>query len=427
MADQMSFAASALNILEQLVQQAGELTLPKLLETTMDTMIRLSGAQRGFLLLQEGDRLNFQVGRNYTRGEVAAMETQVSFTIIRQVAQSGQPLLIPDAQLDETVHDAASIRVTGVRAVVCCPLVSLRGQVKGIVYLDDLRAPATFDESDMRMLIVFSTQAATAIENAQLQERVGQQDLQFAALDRLRQEFIQALSHELRTPLTAVTTALQILEQVGEAEGRAAILSTARQGLDRFVTLVTRLLDFTSEEMDFVMHGPEQTQIILLRPFAAQWIDAYETTIRSKKLTLTNQVPAGLGCQASLSRLNRAIAAVLDNALQYTPPGGEIQLRGRAVDPHQEQPLPAIVLQGSSFICLEVTDTGPGIPATELPHVCERFFRGAQHAATGGGLGLGLFIARRDILGQGGDILVLSEEGFGTRVRIYLPGAEMPH
>jgi two-component system sensor histidine kinase BaeS len=111
---------------------------------------------------------------------------------------------------------------------------------------------------------------------------------------------------------------------------------------------------------------------------------------------------------ADPARLHQVVLIVLDNALRHTPPGGSISLSARP-DGKQVQ--------------IQVTDTGSGISAADLPHVFERFYRSAEARAEGGGSGLGLAIARALVEAMQGHITLESTAGQGTTVTLMLPAA----
>lgn len=423
---QQQFAQISMSILQDLVNAASAFDLPQLLNLIMDTVIRLADAQRGFLMLQHGDRLEFAVARNYTGGTVAGAPAEVSYTIISDVARSRTPVLTTDAQLDTRFSQAESIRGIGVKSVVACPLISLSGALVGVVYLDDCRRGAVFTDLDLDMLAVFASQAATAIENTRLQQALGQQRQQLETLNELRLEFIEAVSHELRTPLAAVKASLDLLSSLAAADQttRANLLNTAREGLGRFVRVLNRLLEFSSGEMDAVLL-PDRPTAIPLRSLVSLCLDGQAEVAAAKRLLLTNKVPADLSCLAVERRLQRALAAILDNAVQYTREQGAVEVSASPLQVATAEELPAVLLhRGRNFVVIRVRDTGPGIPPEELPLVFDRFFRGKRHSEEG--LGLGLTVARRDIEAQGGAVLLQSDVDTGTVVSIYLPAAPTP-
>jgi len=115
--------------------------------------------------------------------------------------------------------------------------------------------------------------------------------------------------------------------------------------------------------------------------------------------------------RGDFDRLEQVMNNLLDNALRYTPPGGMVRVGCRDLQPGTLQ--------------VTVSDSGPGIPATELPHLFERFYRGGGNQGTGGrkGYGLGLAISREIVRAHGGEIWAASEEGHGTTFVFTLPTA----
>ena len=130
-----------------------------------------------------------------------------------------------------------------------------------------------------------------------------------------------------------------------------------------------------------------------------------EAAAHSHKLTLvTDSLPEIV---ADKERIEQVIINVVSNAIKYTPDGGEIKLSARAADGGVE---------------LTISDNGIGIPAEDLPHLFERFYRVEKsRTSETGGTGLGLAIAKEIVDAHGGSISIASELGEGTAVTIYLP------
>ena len=126
--------------------------------------------------------------------------------------------------------------------------------------------------------------------------------------------------------------------------------------------------------------------------------------VRTKKLTLTVHSTEAAAC-FDPKWTPEALYNLVDNAVKYTPAGGRVDLSATLTD---------------SFCRLDVADTGPGIPESEQGAIFNRFVRGAD-ARTSEGLGIGLYLARQIVAGQGGYIRVRSAPGQGSTFSLYLP------
>ncbi len=144
-----------------------ELDLRRLLSVIMDCAIELTNAERGFLLLKDGESLKFEVARNITREEVANPENAVSQSIAERVMLTGEPLLAVNAQEDERLGAARSVETLGLRSVLCVPL-RVRERTLGAIYLDNRLHNSVFDVEDQRTLEGLRDQATIALENARL-------------------------------------------------------------------------------------------------------------------------------------------------------------------------------------------------------------------------------------------------------------------
>jgi PAS domain S-box-containing protein len=144
----------------------------EVLEQVMDTVIKLTGAERGYLLLRNPDSNeidNFAVARGIDQEEVGQGDLTVSKTVVRQVAESGEPILTDNAQEDARLKEGASIANLKLLSILAVPL-KVRDNVIGVVYVDNRVMKGLFTKSDVNMLAAFANQAGVAIENARLFE-----------------------------------------------------------------------------------------------------------------------------------------------------------------------------------------------------------------------------------------------------------------
>ncbi len=145
------------------------LDLTVLLNRAMDAIIQLTGAERGFLMLDDPvtGGLELRAGRNVDRETVEREEMEVSRTVIRRVVESGDLVVTSNAQEDPRFSDQSSVIGYSLRSIMCAPL-RASGKIIGAVYVDNRVRTGIFSTDDLGMLAAFANQAAIAIENARL-------------------------------------------------------------------------------------------------------------------------------------------------------------------------------------------------------------------------------------------------------------------
>lgn len=149
------------------------LDLSQVLNEVMDQIIRLTGAERSFLMLVDPKtgELQFRAARNMDYETITASSFEISRSIVNQVAASGEPIVTTNAQMDPRFKSQASVIGYNLRSILCVPL-QVRGQVTGVIYADNRIRTGLFSDRDRDLLVAFAGQAAVAIENARLFESV---------------------------------------------------------------------------------------------------------------------------------------------------------------------------------------------------------------------------------------------------------------
>jgi class 3 adenylate cyclase/PAS domain-containing protein len=148
------------------------LDLTTVLNEVMDTIIKLTGAERGFLMLKnESGALDFRIARNVDRETLQASSFEISRTIVDRVARTGEPVVTTNAQEDPRFGKQESVVAFNLRSILCVPL-KMKGELTGVIYSDNRVRTGLFNERDRDILTAFANQAAVAIENARLFERV---------------------------------------------------------------------------------------------------------------------------------------------------------------------------------------------------------------------------------------------------------------
>jgi putative nucleotidyltransferase with HDIG domain len=148
------------------------LSLKRVLEEVMDTLIELMRAERGFLMLRESNgELSVRLARGIAHVNLEEEAFKVSRTIVRKVAESGEPVLTTNAQEDPRFEGQLSIAAFQLRSILCAPL-KIKNELIGVIYVDNRARSGIFQENDLGLIRAFADQAAVAIDNAQLFENL---------------------------------------------------------------------------------------------------------------------------------------------------------------------------------------------------------------------------------------------------------------
>ncbi len=141
--------------------------LGELLDTLMDLVIEITSADKGFLILMEGDSLDVKIARNLRKENIADAVSQLSDSIVAKVVASRRPVIISDAMHDTEFAAAKSVMQLRLSSVICVPLLD-RGRLLGIIYVGNDSIVDLFQEATMRVLTVFAAQASLIVANALL-------------------------------------------------------------------------------------------------------------------------------------------------------------------------------------------------------------------------------------------------------------------
>ena len=158
-----------LHLLYRLTQTFNSsLDLNEVLNRVMDEVVQAVEAERGFVMLSEDEgKLVFKTARGIDRNTIEDPQFQVSRSIVERVAREGQPVLTSDAQSDERFSMRQSIRLLGLRSILCVPL-NLKDKILGVIYVDNRLQTGIFSRSDLDLVSAIASNAAIAIENARL-------------------------------------------------------------------------------------------------------------------------------------------------------------------------------------------------------------------------------------------------------------------
>ena len=231
-------------------------------------------------------------------------------------------------------------------------------------------------------------------------------------LEQVRTEFVANVSHELRTPLTAIQGYLETLlgGAIDDPAHARRFLEVVFRHTERLGRLLNDLTDLSNIELGRVslQRGP-----VALGEVVDGTLDIIRAKADAGGVRLEARLPAELpAVQADRDRLAQILINLVDNAVKYTPRGGQVAVEAAA---------------GEGLVEVAVVDTGVGIPPADLPRITERFYRvDRARSRELGGTGLGLAIVKHLVAAHGGTLVIESRPGEGTRVRVTLPAATPP-
>jgi PAS domain S-box-containing protein len=162
----------ALNEISQVVNSSLEIN--EVLKIVMDTIVRLTNAERGFLMLREekqdgGVEFKIRIARNWEQESIDSLESAISRSVIDRAVADGEPILTTNAQEDPRFTHAQSIIMHNLRSILCVPL-KVKGELTGVIYTDNRFQSGIFTDAEKGLLTTFANQAAIALENARLFE-----------------------------------------------------------------------------------------------------------------------------------------------------------------------------------------------------------------------------------------------------------------
>jgi len=378
--------------------QAMSTTIGQALGVDYADVLLLDVSGREFVLLGAGSIGRPDAGERGPRR--VAVDDQ---SALARAFQGGAPYCTASLGADPEMPPA--LASAGMRALLAVPLV-VAGARRGLLYVASHAADA-FGPEDEALLAVVAARVSLLLENAELAERRAELERE-QARQQARQEFLGVVSHELKTPVAVIKAYGEALlhraNRDGDAEG-ARILERIDEQAGRMLALIDDLLDLQRLETGLMTL---ERSAFDLADLAVRVVELLQATTTMHHLRAESA--GALAVWADRRRVEEVLTNLIENAIKYSPAGGDIVVATRTVE-------------DATQALIAVSDQGMGIAPADLPRVFDRFYQGDGGRLHRGirGLGVGLYLARELVERQGGTVWADSVQGVGTTVYVTLP------
>lgn len=348
--------------------------------------------------------------------------------LLWEVVETGQPMFVQDyANHPQAVP---GFRHPGIGQLGIFPIPSACGRIIGVLTLESRSLDNLQEAPQQDMLLAACRTLGAAIERAQSQERLQRinQDLERAS--RLKSEFLASMSHELRTPLNSILGFSELLLRQKDSLDTRKItqINAIQQSGQHLLELINDILDLSKVEA-----GKAELDLrsVAIQDLCRQCLDMIQPRAELKRLVLSLELDYRINClNLDERRVRQMVVNLLSNAVKFTPEQGAIKLAVRLSYGSQllaeNRPDDSTVNPSTPYLCLEVIDTGIGIPEAKQSLLFQPFQQiDSSLTRRHDGTGLGLVLTKRLAELHGGTVSFTSIEGQGSQFRIWLPLNEL--
>jgi signal transduction histidine kinase len=383
------------------------LNLDELLDYLLKAATDILDCEAASILLydEKRNRLFFAASSGSDPAQIAKIPVPIDGSLAGTIFREDKPFCINDVQQDPRHFSSVSQQVDfKPKSLLGVPM---RIRDKGVGVIEALnKRGSEFSPADERLLSALASQAATAIHNARLIQALRNAYENISETDRLKSNFLALASHELRTPLGIIIGYASFLQQEdGEVSEHAERVLAAASQMRSVIEAMTSLHLLQAKGLTFKPRVVPAQQVL-----NAAYAEMRQIAEEMRHLVTFDMPAQSLLVTADPEKLAPAFVNILNNAVRFTPPGGQIIISAR---------------QQRGNIQISIRDTGIGIAPDQLTKIFQEFYQVEPHTTRKfGGLGIGLTIAKGLIETQGGRIWAESEGlGEGTTIQVLLPPA----
>ena len=381
------------------------------------------------------NKISSQFIATYGEPAVAAMQEMLDRGIpygeglLWDVVETGEPLFVDN--YSQHPNSVTAFRHPAIGQLGIFPIPATTGEIIGVLTLESRTAQKLQQAPDRDLLLAACRLLGAAIERAQTQEILSQNNQQLERASALKSQFLAAMSHELRTPLNSILGFSDILKRQigGELTNRQLnhVKAIEKSG-EHLLGLINDILDLSKIEAGKTDLNLEPVSVHELCNTCLKMI---QPRVDRKKLGLSLEVNYGMSeILLDERRVRQILVNLLSNAIKFTPEGGQIKLSGKMKLGDRIEgdyrPDSATIDPTTTYLCLEVKDSGIGIPQ-EKWHLLFQPFQQVESSLSRRheGSGLGLLLSKRLAELHGGTISLQSSVGEGSTFRVWLPPTEI--